>query len=91
LVLLSLTIILTYFIFKKNILFKKFFLLVGVIINILMWTIIFITFGAFKHFDASLLRVVYTLIGAGIIGWITALFLRPLLFPVKLVDPSTQI
>jgi hypothetical protein len=84
-------ILVTFFVFKNKIVYKKHFLLIGISLNILVWSTFIISFANFYYFDDTLLRVFYLLIRAILIGWITAIFLSLLLFPIKLVDPSAQI
>ena len=72
---------------EKNVLIRKHFLWVGFITNAIIFSSFLITVGALR----SNIYVFFRVIESGIFGMLTAYFLRPILFPVKLVDPSAQI
>jgi|688.fasta_scaffold835783_2 hypothetical protein len=85
---LFLLIFVTFFIFRKNSWYQKNFLLIGIFLNLIVWSIFIVSFANFYYFDDTLLRVFYILIRAILIGWLTAWFLRPVLYPLKLNEPT---
>ncbi|NDA61974.1 MAG: hypothetical protein EBX50_08020 [Chitinophagia bacterium] len=65
-------------------LLSRFFILLGFLINSAFYALIITCIGAF-YFDA---HTIYSIFEAGLLGVLSSLFLRPLLFPPKLVNST---
>ena len=85
---LFLLIFVTFFIFRKNDWYQKNLLLIGIFLNVIVWSTFIVSFSGFSHFDETLLRSFYILIRASVIGWLSTYFLRPILYPLKLDEPT---
>jgi len=76
------------FIFYENTrLLSRILIFLGFFINSSLYALIIKYIGAFYLDD----HTKYTIFEAGLLGLLSAYFLRPLLFPVKIAEPKAQI
>lgn len=80
LIVLTIVFITSYILYGKNTHFKKYFLRIGLLLNIILCALFILSLGGFKHFDLVLFRCLIMLIEWAVAGCMTAFFLRPLLF-----------